>query len=154
MKKTIALTAVLAALSAGAVGTALAADTASAKLYGPQPISEVRAAGEGIVVGTVTHVDRNGFILADASDRVRVRGHIAADAVQPGQQATVAGRMDDGALKARQIVRDDGTSAQSRDSHRRSRDEARRDRRDDPRADRRADHRRDRDPDRQRSDRR
>lgn len=148
MKTTIALTAALTALTAGA---ALAVGSAPEKLYGPQPIAEVRAAGQGIVVGTVMHVDRHGFVPADASDRVRVRtSHLAPEFVQLGQQATVVGRMDEGALKAQQIIRDDGTSAQRRDQRRRSRDETHQDR---P-GDRRGDHRRHHDADPQRPHRR
>lgn len=126
MKKTIALSAMLAALSAGA---ALAADTTPAKLYGPQSISEVRAAsGEGIVVGTMTEVDRRGFTLADAGDSVRVMSwHMEPAAVQPGQQATVVGRMEHGRMHAREIVRDDGTPASRDREIQREQHESRRD---------------------------
>lgn len=89
MNKTIALTAVIAALAGGAV---VAQTSRAADASGPQSIAEVHE--------------------ADAGDHVRVMSrHMAPDAVQPRQQATVIGRMEHGRMQAREIVRDDGTPA-------------------------------------------
>lgn len=127
MNKTIALTAIIAALAGGAA-VAQSGGAADVYAYGPQSIAEVRDAGQGIIVGTVTEVDRRGFTLADAGDRMRIMSrHMGPDAVQPGQQATVVGRMEHGRMQAREIVRDDGTPA-PRDRHaQREQHEGRRD---------------------------
>lgn len=109
MNKTIALTAIIAALAGGVAATQT---SRAADAYGPQSIAEVRETGQGIIVGTVTEIDRRGFTLADAGGRVRVMSrHMGPEAVQQGQQATVAGRMEHGRMHAQEIVRDDGTTA-------------------------------------------
>ena len=114
MKKTIALSAVLAALTAG---TALAASHAPGQSPGPQSIAGAKVAGEGIVMGTGMEVDRKGFVLADAR-----------------------GRIEHGDRKAGRTAREEGSSTERGDGRHRKHGEMHRDRGGDHGADRHGHH--------------
>lgn len=79
---------------------------------GPQSIAEFRAAGEGAVVGTVASVGRHGFVLDDGTSRIPVRAKRLSTAdLRPDARATVVGRLDRDAIRAQQVVREDGSAA-------------------------------------------
>ncbi len=129
MQKTIALAALaLAALA----GTAHADDDRrwTAALSGPQPIIDVLKAGGGTTAGTVSKVAATWFTLTDGRDQIDVttKGFLP-EGLEAGQQVTVVGGVRQGAIRASQVIREDG-SAFGRDVNRWSRDgERRRDRR-------------------------
>jgi len=95
---------------------------------GPQPIADVLQAGGGTAAGTVSKVAATWFVLDDGRDRIDVTTKgLLPEGLQPGQQVTVVGGVRQGAIRASQIIRDDG-SAFGRDASRGSR-EGREDRR-------------------------
>lgn len=77
----------------------------------PQSIAEVTKAGGGTVSGTVEKVAANWFVLTDGRDRIDVasRGFLP-DGIQSGDQITVVGGVNQGAIEAGQIIRQDGTA--------------------------------------------
>lgn len=78
---------------------------------GPQSIAELMGAGGGTATGTVSKVAATWFTITDGRDRMDVttKGFLP-EGLQPGQQVTVVGGMRQGALRASQIIRDDGTA--------------------------------------------
>jgi hypothetical protein len=107
-KITLAGFAATAALIAGA---ALAAERSPVEPTAPQAVAELGRAGGATVGGTVVSVEDDHFTLADAEDqRLRIDAeHLRLGDLAPGQMLTVIGRLDDGELKAQQIIRDDGS---------------------------------------------
>lgn len=77
----------------------------------PQPIAEVTAAGGGTTTGTVAKMAATWFTLTDGRDRIDVttKGFLP-EGLQTGQQVTVTGGMRQGAIRASQIVREDGAA--------------------------------------------
>lgn len=115
MRKTSALAAAVATLS---TGMALADDLPRVDSIAPQPISEVRAAKAGTVVGTVIAVGDWGFVLDDGTGTLRVgTGNLDVNELNAGQQATVVGRFKHDEFRAHQLIREDGTAAVSRARH-------------------------------------
>ncbi len=75
----------------------------------PQPIAEVMAAAGGTTTGTISKVAATWFTLNDGRDQIDVttKGFLP-EGLQPGRQVTVTGGMRQGAIRASQIIRDDG----------------------------------------------
>lgn len=111
MLKTVTFTAAALALIAG---TAQAGDhhrrDRGAVAGAPQPIAELTNTGAGTTTGTVSKVAATWFTMNDGRDQIDVttRGFLP-EGLQPGQQVTVTGGMRGGAIRASQIIRDDGT---------------------------------------------
>lgn len=118
-------TLVLAALAVSVTGIAHAGDHRRDRAMeptGPQPIVDVLKAGGGTVTGTVGKVAANWFVLTDGRDEIDVtgRGLLPAD-LRAGERITVVGGVRQGAIRAGQIIREDGT-AFGRDTFRDRRD--------------------------------
>lgn len=75
----------------------------------PQPIAEVTAAAGGTTTGTISKLAATWLTLSDGRDQIDVttKGFLP-EGLQPGQQVTVTGGMRQGAIRANQIIRDDG----------------------------------------------
>ncbi|WP_448192661.1 cytochrome c maturation protein CcmE domain-containing protein [Azospirillum sp. sgz301742] len=112
MLKTVTFAAAALALAAGAAqaGDHHGRDRGAAA-GAPQPIAELTAAGGGTTIGTVSKVAANWFTMSDGRDQIDVttKGFLP-EGLQPGQQVTVTGGMRQGAIRASQIIRDDGTA--------------------------------------------
>ena len=112
MLKTLPLAALALAL-AMAAGAAQADDDRRSRIAAgaPQPIADVTAAGGGTTTGTVSKVAATWFTMNDGRDQIDVttKGFLP-EGLQPGQQVTVTGGMRQGAIRANQIIRDDGTA--------------------------------------------
>ncbi|MGQ9367091.1 cytochrome c maturation protein CcmE [Azospirillum sp. ST 5-10] len=110
MLKTLPLAALALALAAGA---AQAGDHHRSRVAAgaPQPIADVAAAGAGTTTGTVSKVAATWFTMSDGRDQIDVttKGFLP-EGLQPGQQVTVTGGVRQGAIRAGQIIRDDGTA--------------------------------------------
>ncbi|MBK1837473.1 cytochrome c maturation protein CcmE [Azospirillum sp. YIM B02556] len=113
MLKSVTLAVLLTAALASS-GTARADDrprTPAFQPTSPQPIAEVVKAGGGTVTGTVETVAATWFVMTDGSDRIDIasRGFLP-DGIRSGDQITVVGGIDQGALQADRIIRQDGTA--------------------------------------------
>jgi hypothetical protein len=99
-------TALLAAPLAFADERALVAPSA------PASPAELAAAGRGTVAGMVAALHERGFALSELATAepvvVAVR-HLRLDGLAPGELVTVTGIVDDGVLKAQQVIRADGS---------------------------------------------
>ncbi|HEY0837774.1 MAG TPA: cytochrome c maturation protein CcmE [Azospirillum sp.] len=86
-------------------------DRAAVQPTGPQPIAEVLKAGGGTVTGTVGKTGATWFVLDDGASRIDVtsRGFMP-EGIQAGDRVTVVGGVRQGAIRANQIIRDDGTA--------------------------------------------
>lgn len=113
MLKTVTFAAVALALAVGAAqaGDHHGGDRGATAVGAPQPIAELTAASAGTTTGTVSKVAANWFTMSDGRDQIDVttKGFLA-EGLQPGQQVTVTGGMRQGAIRASQIIRDDGTA--------------------------------------------
>jgi uncharacterized protein (DUF1786 family) len=100
-----------AAAAALITGAALATERSPVGPSAPQAVAELGRGGSATVGGTVVSVGNEHFTLADAEgQKLRVDAeHLRLGDLAPGQMLTVIGRLDDGELKAQQIIRDDGS---------------------------------------------
>ncbi|PWC31801.1 hypothetical protein [Azospirillum sp. TSO22-1] len=112
MLKTLPLAALALTLAAGAAqaGDHHGRDRGPAA-GAPQPIAELTTAGAGTTIGTVSKVAANWFTMSDGRNQIDVttKGFLP-EGLQPGQQVTVTGGLRQGAIRASQIIRDDGTA--------------------------------------------
>ncbi|PWC31754.1 cytochrome c maturation protein CcmE [Azospirillum sp. TSO22-1] len=120
MLKTATFAALALALTAGAAqaGDHHRRDRAAAA-GAPQPIADVLGAGSGTTTGTVSKVAATWFTMNDGRDQIDVttKGFLP-EGLQPGQQVTVTGGVRQGAIRASQIIRDDGTAFGRQDGRR------------------------------------
>lgn len=93
---------------------ALAGEQAPFPATAPMSPAELARDGRGTVAGTVTAVAGGGFTLAELTTAEPV----AVDArrldlpgLAPGEPVTVTGAMEEGALRAGQVIRGDGSVA-------------------------------------------
>lgn len=80
----------------------------------PMSPAELRTAGRGTIAGTVTSIAGAGFTLAELATAEPVAvaaGDLGLDGLAPGEPVTVTGTVEDGTLRARQIIRGDGSVA-------------------------------------------
>lgn len=78
---------------------------------GPQPIMDVVEAGGGTLTGTVGTVAANSFVLGDGEREIPITSHdFLAEGIQSGDRITVVGNIRRGALRAEQIIRQDGVA--------------------------------------------
>ncbi len=106
-----------------AAGTAQAGDhhrrDHSAAVGAPQPIAELMSAGGGTTTGTISKVAATWFTVSDGRDQIDVTSKgFLPEGLQPGQQVTVTGGVRQGAIRANQIIRDDGTAFGRQDGRR------------------------------------
>lgn len=106
---------VLAALGLLALsGAAYAGDRHRIQAFqptGPQPIMDVVEAGRGTVTGTVGTVAANTFVLGDGEREIPITSHdLLPDGIRSGDRITVVGGIRRGALRAEQIIRQDGVA--------------------------------------------
>ncbi|MEK0085362.1 hypothetical protein [Benzoatithermus flavus] len=102
------LLAFLAAPPAGAGEHAVPAPGA------PVSPAELQAAGHGTIAGTVTAIAGAGFTLAELTTAEPVAvaaGDLGLAGLAPGEPVTVTGTVEEGTLRARQIIRGDGSVA-------------------------------------------
>ncbi|MBP2229450.1 hypothetical protein J2847_002749 [Azospirillum agricola] len=108
--KTAALLAALAALTLSAAARA-DDDRRARQPGGPQPVIEVLKAGGGTVSGTIGSLAANRFVLNDGRDEIDVASRAPLpEGLNAGDPITVVGKFDDGVLRPRQIIRQDGTA--------------------------------------------
>lgn len=92
-------------------GAAYAGDHHRFQSTGPQPLMEVVQAGGGTVTGTVGTVAVSGFVLTDGEREIPITSHdFLPEGIQSGDQITVVGGIRRGALRAEQIIRQDGVA--------------------------------------------
>ncbi len=78
---------------------------------GPQPIMSVVDAGGGTVTGTVSTVAANWLVLSDGEREIPVTSRsFLPDGIQAGDPITVVGGIRRGAIRAEQIITQDGTA--------------------------------------------
>jgi hypothetical protein len=109
MRKTILTS--FATIAALGTGAALADEPWRVEASAPVAIAELTGDSAATVAGTVLGVARRHFTIADMDDRtftVDAR-RLGLRDLAPGQLITVTGRVDDGELKAQQVIREDGT---------------------------------------------
>lgn len=78
---------------------------------GPEPIMNIVDAGGGTVSGTVGKVAANWFVLSDGQREIPVTSRdFLPEGIQAGDQITVVGGVRQGAIRAEQIILQDGTA--------------------------------------------
>lgn len=78
---------------------------------GPQPIMDVVEAGGGTVTGVVGTVAASTFVLSDGAHEIPVSSHdLSPEGIQSGDRITVVGGIRRGAIRAEQIIRQDGVA--------------------------------------------
>lgn len=111
MLKTTMLLAALATLTLSATAQADDDHRWVRQPSGPQPIIEVLKAGRGTVTGIIGPITANRFVLNDGRDEIDVASHgPLPEGINAGDRVTVVGKVDDGAFKPRQIIRQDGAA--------------------------------------------
>jgi hypothetical protein len=86
----------------------------------PSSPAELTQVGGGTIAGTVTELAGARFTLAELTTAVPVAvdaRRLRLDGLAPGEPVTVTGTMKDGELRARQLIRGDGSVATPARTH-------------------------------------